>query len=270
VALILIDLYIPSHILELDFIFLAIVLVFALLTEHTKIEKGEIGTVKAFKNLNYTLLSLPFRNSRTFSTIKFVIFMDAFSFFYYQFFSFDIFKRVMFFIMMFPLSIMTNYGNNIFGYAFKFSINVFSRPVDRRQIIKYYSMLIAIPYFLCLLSSTLFFGFYSNMFWYDIFGYLTVSMILLLVGYMLSLMKPLIIMEDSSWFGGSNQNKIALITSCTITVSWLFLFLLSYQWAFALGFIATFGLLTFIKLKFSVDKVASLAHLLLNQLKNSK
>jgi hypothetical protein len=203
----------------------------SLMTEQIKIEKSALGALRTNHNMNLATIVLPLRNKSTLGIMKFVWAFLVLPLLSYNYLGLDIFKKVMFFSMMVPLTLMTSYGNNVFGFAKRLSVNFFYRPLDNKSLFKTYLKLMLIPHATCFCISLIFFIAYSSNFWEDIIGYSCISVLLLCTGFLLSLRYPITISDSATWFDNKQQSKQSLLISSGMAVGWLILISVSFKFA---------------------------------------
>ncbi|HTJ50588.1 MAG TPA: hypothetical protein VL443_14100 [Cyclobacteriaceae bacterium] len=232
--LLLIDILIVALLLFTDLVFIEyafviqiavfiICILLSLTTEYLKIERRTFGELRTRQKYNEALINLPIRNGRAFAVLKFVLFFELVPLISYNYLTLDLFKRIMFFTMMLPLALMTNYGNNVFGFAFKLSLNLFYRPLNNHILFRTYLKLMLVPFTICFITSATFFTLYSESAVKDLIGYLLIASILFCTGFLLAIRYPVRISDSSSWLDSRNQAKQSLIISASIGLVWLVL-----------------------------------------------
>lgn len=251
------DLVVKDFPLYYEFIILASSLLFSILTELVKIERMEIGSLRTTKDQKIATFLLPFRTPSSLKLLKFILTFDLLTLLIYDYLSLEIFKTILYFTMMVPLSLMTNYGNNIFGYAFNLSMNLFYRQVGVSQIGLIYFRLILFPYLISFLISGVFFYFFSSNFLQDLVSYICVSFILMYVGYIMSLQYPIKIDNNESWLGRNKQVKQSTLVSIGVAALWLILVKLSFSIAMSVGFLLIIMLLLISKFSKINDRLIS-------------
>ncbi|HEY9007809.1 MAG TPA: hypothetical protein VIM75_16835 [Ohtaekwangia sp.] len=231
------NLYTVNGLIFYDIAILGISIILSFLTEHQKSEQREQGTLLTNCGYELSIIFLPFRNRATFNVIKFVLAFELLPLLSYNYLSLNLFKKIMYLTMMLPLTLMTNYGNNVFGFSKSLSANLFYRPVDNKSLLKVYMYLVVLPLAACYTISTLFFVVYSNTFFEEIIGYSIVSAILICTGFILSTRFPVLV-KESSWLSNGQQSRRSLFISSSITAVWLILIQVSSSVAFACGLVS--------------------------------
>ncbi|HEY8935436.1 MAG TPA: hypothetical protein VIM65_09455 [Cyclobacteriaceae bacterium] len=245
-----------SFIFQLAIFIISIAL--SLTTEYLKIERQTFEKLRTSQSYNEALISLPIRNKRAFAVLKFVLFFELLPLVSYNYLTLDLFKKIMFFTMMLPLALMTNYGNNAFGFAFKLSLNLFYRPLNDHILFRTYLKLMLVPFIICSLTSAIFFALYSESVVKDLTGYLFIAGILLCMGFLLAIRYPVKISDSSSWLDSRNQAKQSLIISSTIGLAWLALMNISFYLSVIAGFCSIAALIIVIFYSKHVNKFVTL------------